>query len=417
MRSATALAAASVGAVVLTGCMASTAPGADRPSPTPSEAVPLAAALNDAGLCMFRAAAEEENLAVSPVSIGLAFGMVAAGASTPVDDALRGLFGYPAEGAALLGAFNSLDLAVSSEAGDGAADATGETVDLPVVRIANSAWFDESFTPEEAYVDAVRTWFGAEATTAPLREDPAGSRARIDGWVEDRTEGLIPRILPDSLPNDDTAAILVNTVYMKAQWWSPFEADSTRSLDFHLLDGTVAQAELMTQGMDASCAVTDTYAAAALPYVGDLEMLLVVPHEGRFEEVRDSLDAASVDAIDAALTPGHVLVRLPRFETESTVDLRDVIEARLGVTDLFDTVGLDGIGPELVIDAAVHATKVIVDEEGTEAAAATAIGIAGTSMPLYDAEVIADRPFLYLIRDTTTGAILFVGQYLDPDGA
>ncbi len=387
-----------------------------RPAPTPSDALPVARALDAAGLRMFRAAAGEENLALSPVSIGLAFGMVDAGASGPVDEALGELFDYPAEGEALLSAFNSLDLALASEAGDGAENVDGDTVDLPIVRIANSAWFDAAFSPEPDYVETIRTWFGAEATVAPLREDPAGSRARIDGWVERRTEGLIPRILPDSLPADDTVLILVDTVYLNAQWWSPFDAETTRADDFHLLDGSVSEAELMGQGMDASYVVTDDLDAAVLPYVGDLEMMLVVPHEGRFAAVRAALDMEAIAELDAALRPGHVLVRLPRFETEATVDLREVIEGRLGVSGLFDTVGLDGIGPELFVSAAVHATKVIVDEEGTEAAAATAIGIAGTAMPMFDAEIVANRPFLYLIRDTSTGTILFVGQYVDPNG-
>ncbi|WP_062318711.1 serpin family protein [Demequina maris] len=392
------------------------APTFDRPAPTPSAAVPLAASLNETGLGIFRAAAGDENLALSPVSIGIAFGMVDAGATGPVDAALDELFAYPAEDEALLSAFNSLGLAVASEPGEGGLTADGDTVDLPIVRIASSAWFEDTFTPDPAYVDAVQTWFGAEVQSLPLRQDPAGSREVIDGWVKDRTAGLIPRVMPQSVPNDLTRFILVNTVYLKAQWWAPFFESGTHPETFTLLDGGTATAELMTVGADVDYVQTDTYDAAILPYVGDLEMTLIVPHEGAFAAVRDGLDPTALAALDDAREPGHVYVRMPRFESESRVDLRDVIGDRMGIDGLFDTIGLGGIGPELEVGAAVHATKVIVDEDGTEAAAATVVeGAAGAAPPEFDAEIIADRPFLYVIRGTTTGAILFVGQYLDPD--
>ncbi|WP_062300223.1 serpin family protein [Demequina maris] len=392
------------------------APTFDRPAPTPSAAVPLAASLNETGLGIFRAAAGDENLALSPVSIGIAFGMVDAGATGPVDAALDELFAYPAEDEALLSAFNSLGLAVASEPGEGGLTADGETVDLPIMRIANSAWFEDTFTPDPAYVDAVQTWFGAEVRSLPLRQDPAGSREVIDGWVKDRTAGLIPRVMPQSVPNDLTRFILVNTVYLKAQWWAPFFESGTHPEPFTLLDGEAATAELMTVGADVDYVQTEAYDAAVLPYVGDLEMTLIVPHEGAFAAVRDGLDPIALAALDDAREPGHVYVRMPRFESESRVDLRDVIGDRMGIDGLFDTIGLDGIGPELEVGAAVHATKVIVDEDGTEAAAATVVeGAAGAAPPEFDAEIIADRPFLYVVRDTTTGAILFVGQYLDPD--
>ncbi|WP_062465250.1 serpin family protein [Demequina soli] len=394
------------------------APEVPRPAPTPSAAVPLAGALNETGLRIFRAAAGDTNLAVSPVSLGLAFGMVDAGASGPVDAALQELFAYPAEGESLLSAFNSLDLGVSSEKGDGAENALGDTVDLPIVRVANSAWFDDRVTPDPTYVDKVQTWFGAEATTAPLVDDPAGSRERIDAWVKDRTEGLIPHVMPVDVPRPETRFILVNTVYLKAQWWDPFAAEVTSEEDFHLAGGGTATAELMTHGTYADYVLTDDYDAVALRYVGDLEMLVVVPHEGAFTQVRDGLDAAVLADIDAGLENGHVLVRLPKFSTESAVDLADVIENGVGVSGLFRTIGLDGIGPELEVGAAVHATKVIVDEKGTEAAAATVVeGAAGAAPPEFDAEIVADHPFLYVIRDRGTGAILFVGQYVDPAGA
>jgi len=407
--------AVTFGALMLAACAPAAGPA--RPTPSPGEAVPLAHALNDSGFAIFRAATKDGgNVAVSPLSIGLAFGMVDAGASGSAKDALGTLFAYPASGDALLGAFNSLDLGVVSEKGGGAKDVSGKTVDLPVVRIANRAFIDTSFTPAPAYLDTIGRYFGAGAQTEPLRAQPDKSRKLIDGWVSDRTNGLIPKIMPADLPNPYTALILVNAVYLKAQWWSPFEHDTTSARDFHLADGTVIQTDTMGQGLDARYAESDSFDAAVLPYVGDLEMMLVVPRDGSYDSVEAGMSQAFLDTLDASWTTGHIEVNMPRFTTESTIDLRDVIENGLGTTGLFGADGLDGIGPNLQLDAAVHSAKVIVDEEGTEAAAATVVGVAGTAAPQFDAVIRADRPFLYVIRDVDTGAALFVGRVLDPRG-
>lgn len=379
-----------------------------------ADLVHLASALNRAGLAVFHAVAGEANVSVSPVSIGVAFGMVDAGASGPVDAALDRLFAYPSHGEALLATFRALGDTVSSEAGDGAVNSEGDVVPLPEVRIANALWLDRSFTPAPAYVDAVTTWFHAEASALDLRGDPVGSRERIDGWVRERTRGLILRILADGTPTPDTESVLVNAVYLKAQWWAPFDPDSTSRADFHLLDGAVVDTDLMVRDLRARSVIDDAYDAVALPYVGDLEMLVVVPRAGRFTEVRDAFDVDSVTELDSRWVAGRTLVHLPRFTARAEIDLRAAIETGLGIAGLFGAVGLDGIGPDLALDTAVHATTVIVDESGTEAAAATAIGIMLTGMPLYDAEIRADRPFLYAIRETATGALLFVGQLLEP---
>ena len=158
----------------------------------------------------------------------------------------------------------------------------------------------------------------------------------------------------------------------------------------------------------------DGWVAATKPYVeGDTEMLVILPDEGRFDEVEDELPSV-LGAVDESLVETSYLLALPKFTATSATDLREVMENRLGVTGLFGVVGLDGIGKDLYIDSAAHGVKVIVDETGTEAAGATVIGMDATGAVVAENELVADHPFIYVIRDTETGAIEFVGRVLDP---
>jgi serpin B len=406
------VASALVGAVVFAGCMAQTPH--ERASAQGVSATTLARSLNDAGFAIFKASGDDANFSVSPVSIGIAFGLVKTGASGSVDAALDDLFNYPAKDAELLREFNALDLSASSEAGEGAPNIDGTTVPLPVVRIANRAYIDEGFEPRADYLVKIGTYFGSDAVAAPLSTDPERSREMIDGWVSEQTEGLVKHIVPEGQPREATRLMLVNAVYMKAQWLSPFDASFTSDGRFRLANGEKRTVPFMRQSGTFEYVERPTYQAVSMPYVGDLEMVLVVPSRGSFDSVQASLSQGFLDDLDAGSEEGYVAIGVPRFEAESTVDLREAIESNLGVEELFGEVGLDGIASDLEVDSATHATHVIVDEAGTEAGAATVIGIALTSMPMYDAEVIADRPFLYVIRDTTTGAVLFVGRYTDP---
>ena len=395
----------------------STDPVSDRPPADASAASDLALALNGAGFRIFHASlADGENTAVSPLSIGLAFGMLDAGATGPVADALGGLFAYPTAGDARLGAFNSLDQLASSDPADFPKPGKDEPGHA-IVRVANRVFVDTNFTPLDTYTDNLSRYFGAGAQTEPLATDAEKSAKDINEWIDKRTEGLIPTLVTPGAFNADSRLTLVNALYMKAQWQTPFNHDSTYDEPFTLLDGTSADVSMMHSGTASGQVYEgDGFDSVALPYAyGELDMTLIVPDAGAYARVEGALEQSMLDAIDAGASERMYSLALPKFTTESTTDLRAAIESKLGVTGLFGTVGLDGIGPELLVSGAVHATKVIVDEEGTEAAAATAIMVGTTSMPADPpVEIRADHPFLYVIRDADTGAVLFVGRVLDP---
>lgn len=421
-RRSAALALGLASALTLAAC---TSPGGQpqsdpvlaRPPIDTSAASDLAVALNDAGFRIFQAAlADGENTAVSPLSIGLAFGMLDAGATGTVADALGGLFAYPTTGDARLVGFSSLDQLASSDPSALPEPGEGEP-EHAIVRVANRVFIDTEFSPLDTYRDDLSRYFGAGVQTEPLASDGEKSAKDINAWVEKRTEGLIPTLVTPDAFDADSRLTLVNTLHMKARWQTPFNSDSTSDEPFTLSDRSSADVQMMHSGTSfGEVYQGEGFVSVVLPYAYDeLEMTLIVPDAAAYEGVEGSLNQAMLDVIYAGATGQEYSLALPKFTAESTTDLRQVIAATLGVEGLFDTVGLDGIGPELAVSGAVHATKVIVDEDGTEAAAATAIMVGTTSAPADPPlEIRADHPFLYVIRDTDTGAVLFVGRVLDP---
>jgi serpin B len=380
-------------------------PVVERPEPDSDHVAALAAGLNDVGYRIFEALATDssDDLVLSPLSIGVAFGMADAGASGVTADALATLFAYPVQGEERLAAFNALEQQVSSEDG-------------PLVRLANRQFPDVSFETAEGYDELLGRWFGAGIEPLPLRTDGDASRERINRWVEQRTEGLIPDLLPDGLLGPDSELVLVNALYLEADWALPFSKDATAPATFTRLDGSTVTVPLM-RGLevDGPAVATAEYAATELPYTGgELSMLIIVPETGSFEQVQARLTSGLVDEIDAATSSGGVELYLPRFESAADLNLRAVIEGALGATDLFGVTGFDGIAPGITLEGAVHAADIEVDEVGTVAAAATALDFDTGAPPEPEITVRADKPFLYLVRHQPTGAVLFVGRVLDP---
>lgn len=381
------------------------APDVERPAPDSPDVEELTAGLNDVGYRLFAAAADDssDDLVLSPLSIGVAFGMADAGASGATADALAELFAYPVEGEARWEAFNTLEQDVTDVGG-------------PIVRLANRQFPDTSFATAEGYDERLATYFGARVEPLRLQADPAGSREHINGWVADRTEDLITDLLPDGFLDSNSVLVLVNALYLEADWATPFGKYPTEEADFTRLDGSTVTVPLMHElELSGPAVATETYAATEVPYEGDeLSMLVIVPDEGHYEDVEARLGDGLVDEIGATAGGQAVELFLPRFDSDSNLDLRALIEDNLGVANIFGVAGYDGIAPGITLESAVHAADIAVDEQGTVAAAATALGFEESGPPEPEVTVRADRPFLYLIRHRPTGAVLFVGRVLDP---
>ncbi len=376
----------------------------DRPAPDSTDVLALSAGLNDAGARLFLAAAEGEegDLLLSPLSIGAAFGMADVGARGAASAGLADLFGYPVTGQDRLSAFNTLLQQVTAQDG-------------PVVALANRQFPDRAFTPDPAFSDAIATWFGAAAQPLPLQADPDGSRDIINGYVAEQTRDLIPELLPPTFLTPDSVLVLVNALYLQADWAMPFGKYPTQATDFTRLDGTTTTVQLMDdRELSGPALAGDGFVAAAKPYEGgQLDLLVVVPDEGRFEEVQQRLAEGLLDTVAADAAEQSVQLLLPRFGSAAHLDLRPLVEDGLGIDGIFSD-DYAGIAEGIELTAAVHGADIRVDEIGTVAAAATALGFEESGAGQPDLVVRADRPFLYAIRHQPTGAVLFLGRVMDP---
>ena len=340
------------------------------------------------------------NAVSSPVSIGVAFSLSRAGASGDSGAALDRIFGFPETG--LHGAANAVDLSL--------ADAS---VDPTTLEVANRLFTDDGFSPLDEFLRTAATHYGAIPQPVDTSDGAAAARI-VNDWVSARTRGLIPAIVDESVVQGQDL-ILVNTVYLKADWLEPFQYGMTGDGQFTTGDDQSVTVPFMSDfdPVERRFVRLDDADAVELPYEGGrLAMWLVVPHDpAGLAAVEESLDADALSALPSAAHTGLVDVTMPKWE--QSLPPADLF-AWLCPQGFCAGAGFDGIAPGIFISAALHGAKVIVDEEGTEAAAATSMMFPVSEPPPPDLTVVADRPFLWAIVHQDTGALLFVGRLVDP---
>ena len=357
---------------------------------------------------------ENDNLFYSPHSISLALAMTYAGARGETERQMADTLHFTLPQERLHPAFNGLDLELAQR-GEGAEGKDGKGFRLNVV---NAIWGQKGYEFLTEFLDTLAENYGAGLRLLDFAGDPEASRVTINDWVSDQTESRIKDLIPQGVINALTRLVLTNAIYFNAAWAEPFEADLTEDGTFHLLDGGEITAPMMRQTTSFGYAEGEGYQAVELPYDGwELSMVVLLPEAGRFEAFEDSLDAGQVDAVLKDLVHREIALTMPRFEIESGFSLVEALAA-MGMPDAFgdaaDFSGMDGTH-ELFIGDVIHKAFVSVDEAGTEAAAATAVVMELKSMPEPPIEVTVDRPFVFLIRDIETEAILFVGRVVNPE--
>ncbi|MFN3219443.1 MAG: serpin family protein [Acidimicrobiales bacterium] len=381
--------------------------GVERSAVDPDAPVAeLTAGLNDAGFDLLQTQPVTDNLVFSPLSIGHALLMAREAADPATAGAIDVTFGLPA-GIAAHDAWNALDVAIAES------NATAEALDgseSPIVTLASRLWPSTTASPDQGWVDLMASHHGADVELIDVA-DGEGSRQRVNQWVSDQTNELIPELLPPGFIGPGTVLVLTDAVYFKAQWQTVFGKYGPEDGVFTRLDGTeVDTSYLVDLEQPGPRGVGDGYVGAELPYLGDdYTMLLIVPDEGRFDEVRGRLSTDLLAEIDAAFTPGPYELRMPEWETTTAIDLLGWLGDEGIAPGSFP-----GISPDAFLAGAVHGADITVDENGTEAAAATALGFEEEGPPEPELVVAADRPFLYLVRHVDSGAVLFAGQVTDP---
>jgi serpin B len=353
------------------------------------------------------------NLFFSPYSISQALAMTYAGARGDTEKQMGAAMHYTLGQDRLHPAFNSLDLTLGSR-GQGAKGKDGQGFRLNIV---NAIWGQAGYSFLQDYLDLLAQDYGAGLRVLDFKRDPEAGRRIINAWVEKQTEQRIKDLVPAGAIDPLTRLVLTNAIYFNAAWAEAFRKDLTSPAAFHLLDGTSVDVPMMRQTERLGYAAGDGFQAVSLPYDGrQLEMLVLLPDRGKFGRFESSLDSAGVASIVNDLKPQQVALGLPRFKLESEFSLGKAL-ASMGMPLAFsskaDFSGMTG-NLDLSISEVVHKSFVDVDEAGTEAAAATAVIMRATAMPMMPKEVTVDRPFIFLIRDVETGAIIFAGRVTDP---
>lgn len=356
---------------------------------------------------------EEGNLFYSPYSISLALAMTYGGARENTAAEMANTLSYILPDDRLHEAYNALDQTLASR-GEGMEEEGGFQLN-----IANSIWAQEDYPFLDEYLDLLGENYGAGLWLVNFATAAEEARLAINDWVSEKTEEKIKDLIPQGAIDSMTRLVLANAIYFKADWQTPFDADRTKEEPFFLIDGTEIMAPMMSMFTPPILPYYkgEDYEAAEVPYKGEqLSMVLVVPNEGMFQEVEDRFSAELLSEVTGSMEQMGVDLTLPKFEFESTIGLSDTLQS-MGMMDAFganaDFSGMDGT-LELFIQDVLHKAFVSVDEQGTEAAAATAVIVGLKSIPILDVVLTVDRPFLFFIRDIPTGSILFVGRVMNP---
>ncbi len=353
-----------------------------------------------------------QNLFFSPHSISTALAMTYAGAKGDTAAQMAATLHFTLPQAQLHPALNALDQILESR------NHPTEPDTRPfLLRVTNALWGQRDYPFRNDFLDLLALNYGAGLRVLDFATQPEPSRILINDWVEEQTEGRIVDLIPQGLIDSLTRLVLTNAIYFSAAWEYPFDAADTAPGPFTLGDGSPVTVDAMHLSEGMFWAQGDGFAALQVPYDGQaLDMLILLPDAGAAETFESRVSAGLLADLDALWEYRIVDFTLPKFSTESSFLMRDMLQA-MGMVVPFEGGAADFSGMadtnELFIGQVVHKAFVAVDESGTEAAAATAVIMEGSGMPEY-ATFTVDRPFVFLIRDRATGAILFIGRIVDP---
>lgn len=379
----------------------------------PEKSASLIHADNQFGLNLFRRvteiAEERDNTLISPLSVSLALSMVYNGAAGETRKemekamALSGLTTDQINQAhrALVEALRSADPEVK-------------------LRIANAIYYDHILKVREDFVTVNKKNYDAAVTALDFKLPEV--LGIINGWVNSKTEGKIPTIINQI--DKDLVMILLNAIYFNGIWKSKFGDQDTHNLPFRFGDGSTTEVATMSQETALEYTSNTLFSAVHLPYgKGRYRMTVILPNTGKTTaDVIAELDNAKWNEwMKGFKMENKVVVKMPRFKFEWSLKLNDILSA-MGMKTAFIPYKADFSGindaRDLYIAYVIHKTYIDVNENGTEAAAVTAVGMFTTSMPVDPPEKIyftVDRPFLFAITEKTTGTILFIGEMNAPE--
>jgi serpin B len=361
----------------------------------------------------------QDGFVLSPLSVSLALAMTYNGAVGTTADEMAAVMHFSLNTANLNKALAALTAQLLESGNSEASDFANERR----LAIANSLWGEQTFPFNPDFVAGLEDAYGAGLELVDFISAAEDARQMVNSWVEDHTNGLIKDIVPPGVIDSLTRLVLANAIYLKANWLNGFNPVLTQDQAFTLLDGSTVDVPMMNQQEDMLYLEGDNYQALSLPYGGGMAMEIYLPDAGEFEAFEAEFTPDMLLMFRNSATLGPVLLTLPKWKTETDAPMSDLLRA-MGMTlaftpdadfsGMFDTAQTD---ETLFIGAVLHKAFISVDENGTEAAAATVVIMRATGARLDPVEPFAfvvDRPFIYTIVDQNTGSVLFMGRVLNP---
>jgi serpin B len=355
---------------------------------------------------------KQPNLFFSPFSISSALAMTYAGAEGNTKTEMSKVLHFNPDVPTVNKNFSTLFKAIMAD-----------TLSGVQLNIANSIWVENSFVPNQTFVDAMINSYHSELRRRDFQGASEQVRIEINNWAESMTRGKIKDVLPDGSIDDNTIMVLVNAIYFYGKWAEKFDKKETREAAFYNPDKPGLKANFMNKTDDYGYYEDSMVQAVDLPYKGDkLSMMIVLPKDKNgMKEVESKLNSSYYTRISDGLSRQSVTLSIPKFKTTASYTMNDYLK-KMGMRDAFiDGVAnfkgmMTGNARNLWISGIIHKAFIDVQEEGTEAAAVTAVVIEGDSAVARMPKVFkADHPLIFMIRDNTTGSILFMGKINAPN--
>ncbi len=372
---------------------------------------------------LYRALSDGEvNLFFSPFSVSQALAIAYAGARGETERQMGDTLRFSLTQRKLHPALQTLSRVLRSRGNDRRTSSGSDEEDFNFrLHIVNAVWGQKGLNLARDYVDTLANNYGVGIRSLDFAAASEECRVTINDWVAEETEGKILDLFPPGTIDARTRLVLTNAIYFNASWLWPFPPEDTVERPFHPLNGGTVEVPMMTDNYhykEVYYAQGDGFQVVEIPYsTWELSMTAILPDEGGFEDLEASLTAEILDQVVEELEERDITLTMPKFEFESEFMLGQTL-AKMGMADAFGgAADFSGISnsADLWISAVIHKAFVSVNEEGTEAAAATGAAML-TSAPLEKEPVTVtlDRPFIFLIRDEPTGTILFLGRVMDP---
>ncbi|WOX57175.1 serpin family protein [Methanoculleus receptaculi] len=387
------------------------AAGTTRPD-TPDGAVSVAAGNNLFAFDLYRHLAADpayagENLFFSPYSIASALAITCEGARGTTADEIESVLHLPTNETLRREGFADLNAALNSGSGN------------CTLRTANALWAEKTHSLLPDYIETAARWYGANATNLNFAENPEGSRETINRWVEEKTEDRIRDLLPPGSIDPLTRLVITNAIYFKGAWAQQFDPARTTEEEFRVSPNETVAVPMMHGNAVYPYTETGTLQVLEMPYASgdgtELAMLVLLPKGDSLTAAEEVLDAERLAGLRESLASQNVRVFFPKFTLDASYGLTPALAA-MGMPTAFtggdaDLSGMDGTR-DLFVTGIFHKAFVDVNEEGTEAAAATGVAAGLGVTPVFR----ADHPFVFLITEKDSGTILFAGRVVNPEG-